>query len=243
MTLTAAGAVLYEEARALLDRAEQARARVTAAADSACITIGIVADSGEQAGTQLAAAFRRRHPNVGVRVHEAGLTDPTAGLRAGLADVALTRTPFDTTGIRVHALRSDPVGALLRSDDPLARRSSLRLADLADREWFRLPEGTDPVWRAYWNGAKPGGTLRNGPVVRTVHECIQGVLWNGVTGLTPLGDPLPQGLIAVRLADMPPSRLVLAWREADDNPLVRSFAAITAETYRQPGSQQGQFLA
>src|SRR4030081_1695156 len=37
VTLTCAGAVLYEEARALLDRAEQARARVTAAAGSASI--------------------------------------------------------------------------------------------------------------------------------------------------------------------------------------------------------------
>jgi hypothetical protein len=36
------------------------------------------------------------------------------------------------------------------------------------------------------------------------------------------------------MADMPPSRLVLAWREADTNPLVRSFADITADNYRSP---------
>ena len=234
VTLTGAGAVLYEEARTLLDRAEQARARMATAAGTASITIGIVADSAEQAGTQLAAAFRQRHPGVGVHLHEADLTDPTAGLRAGLADVALTRAPFDATGILVHVLRCDPVGVVLRTDDPLARRDSLHLAELAGRRWFQLPEGTDPIWRAYWNGTAPGASLRDGPVVRTVHECLQGVLWNGTIGLAPLGDALPEGLVSVAVADMPPSRLVLAWRQADANPLVRSFAGITADSYRSP---------
>jgi hypothetical protein len=68
--------------------------------------------------------------------------------------------------------------------------------------------------------------------VRTVHECVQGVLWNGTVGLTPLGDPLPDGLAAVEVADVAPSQLVLAWREADPSPLVRSFAAIATDTYR-----------
>ncbi len=40
------------------------------------------------------------------------------------------------------------MGALLRADDPLARRDSLELADLADRRWFRFPEGTDRAWNA-----------------------------------------------------------------------------------------------
>lgn len=154
--------------------------------------------------------FCQRHPGVGVRVHEADFTDPTAGLRADLVDVALTRAPFDATGTLVHVLRSDPVGVVLRTDDPLARHGRLHLAELADRRWFQLPEGTGPIWRAYWNGTKPGGSLRDGPVVHTVHECLEGVLWNGTVGLAPLGDSLPEGLVAVQVADMPPSRLLLA---------------------------------
>ena len=148
--------------------------------------------------------------------------------------MALTRAPFDAAGIAVHVLRSDPVGVVLRADDPLAGHDRLHLAELAGRQWFQLPEGTDPLWRAYWNGTAPGGSLRDGPVVRAVHECLQGVLWNGTAGLAPLVDSLPEGLVAVAVADMPPSRLVLAWREADANPLVRSFADITADSYRSP---------
>jgi DNA-binding transcriptional LysR family regulator len=222
---TAAGAALYDEARTLLAQADQLRVRVAAAAGAATITIGTLADSAERTGTRLAAAFHERHPGVDVRIREADFSDPTTGLRAGLADVALTRAPFEDAGISTLVLRTDPVGAVLRTDDPLARRDSLRLSDLDDSRWFRLPDGTDPVWHTYWNG----GELRGGgPVVRTVHECLQAVLWSGTVGLIPLGHTLPEGLTAVPLLDMPPSSLVVAWTEADANPLVRSFTQIAA---------------
>jgi DNA-binding transcriptional LysR family regulator len=231
VTLTSAGTALYDEARLLLEQAEHVRARVATAAGTATLTIGVLADSAEQAGTHLAAAFRRRHPAVQVSFREADFTDPTAGLRAGLADVALTRAPFDETGISTHVLRTDPIGVVLRTDDPLAGRRSLRLRDLAGRRWFQLPDGTDPVWRAYWNGTEPGGQLREGPVVRTAHECLQAVLWNGTIGLAPLGHELPNGLTAVPLVDMPPSRLIIAWNSISANPLIRSFAQIAADRY------------
>lgn len=242
VTLTAAGTVLYEQARTLLEQAEQVRARVGAAAGTATITIGILAESAEQAGTRLATAFRQRHPDVNVLIREADLTDPTTGLRAGLVDVALTRAPFDATGISIHVLRSDPVGVVLRTDDPLARRDTLHLRDLAGRRWFQLPEGTDATWCAYWNGTPSNGTppngtvptggLRDGPVVRTIHECLQAVLWNGTIGLSPLAHALPDGLTSIPLADMPPSHLVVAWNSTNANPLVRSFAHLAAATYR-----------
>ncbi|MFJ2669761.1 LysR family transcriptional regulator [Streptomyces sp. NPDC087525] len=230
VALTTAGAVLRDEARTLLDRAERVRARVTAAAGAATLTVGTLADSAEQAGTRLAAAYRQRHPAVRVRIRETDLTDPTAGLRAGLVDVALTRAPFDDTGITVRVLRSDPVGVVLRTDDPLAGRESLRRDELRDRRWFRLPEGTDPAWRAFWSGP-PAAARGDGPVVRTAQECLQSILWDGTVGLAPLGHTFPEGLTSVPLADMPSSDLVIAWNSAGTSPLIRSFVRIAAAVY------------
>jgi len=235
VTLTHAGTALYGEARALLEHAEHARARVASAAGTAVFTIGTLADSGEEAGTGLADAFRERNPGVQVRVREADLTDPTTGLRAGLVDAALTRMPFDRTGISTRVLRSDPVGVVLRTDDPLASHGTLQVRDLEERRWFQFPEDTDALWRAYWNGAAPPGTARDGPVVRTVGECVQAVLWSGTVGLaplTPLGHAWPPGLTVVPLADMAPSRLVVAWNKADANPLIRSLTQVAAAVYR-----------
>lgn len=229
VTLTAAGAVLLDDARALLDQADRVRVRVAAAAGTATITVGFLGDSTDPDATRLADAYRRRHPHVEVRIRETDLTDPTCGLHAGLVDVALTRGPFDETGLMVRQLRADPVGALLRTDDPLARRDRLELADLADRRWFRFPQGTDPGWQSYWSGGEP----RQGPVVRAVQECRQAVLWNGTVGMTLLDHEPAAGLTVVPLIDMAPSRVVAAWNEGDPNPLIRSFVQIATAAYQK----------
>ncbi|WP_329560643.1 LysR substrate-binding domain-containing protein [Kitasatospora sp. NBC_01266] len=228
VALTAVGALLLDEARALLEQADRVRERVAVAAGAATVTVGILGGSTDPGATRLAAAYRRRHPGVEVRVRETDLTDPTCGLRARLVDVALTRGPFDETGLTVRTLRTDPVGALLRADDPLARRDRLTLADLADRHWFQFPQGTDPSWQSYWNGGSP----RQGPVVRAVQECVQAVLWNGTVGMTVLGHQPPAELAVVPLVDMAPSRVVAAWNRDDPNPLIRSLVRIAATAYR-----------
>ncbi|MFE1765212.1 LysR substrate-binding domain-containing protein [Streptomyces angustmyceticus] len=228
VTLTPVGAVLLDEARALLDQAERLRVRVSAAAGVSSLTIGILGDGTDPGNTRLAAAFRRTHPGVDIHIRDTDLTDPTCGLRAGLVDVALTRAPFDDTALSVRELRTDPVGAVLRADDPLARRDHLQLADLADRRWFQFPRGTDPIWQSYWNG----GTPREGPVVRVVQECLQAVLWNSTIGLAPLGHDLPEPLTTVPLTDMPPSRVVAAWQTNNTNPLIRSFTNIAQTAYQ-----------
>ncbi|MFC9236344.1 LysR family transcriptional regulator [Streptomyces decoyicus] len=229
VTLTPVGAVLLDEARALLDQADRVRVRVAAAAGAATLTIGILGDGTDPGITKLATVFRRSHPGIDIRIRDTDLTDPTCGLRAGLVDVALTRAPFNDTALTVCELRTDPVGAVLRADDPLARRDHLKLADLADRRWFQFPQGTDPVWQSYWNG----GERREGPVVRVVQECLQAVLWNSTVGLAPLGHDLPETLAAVPLVDMAPSRVVAVFNDGDTNPLIRSFIEIAMAAYRR----------
>ncbi|KND30388.1 LysR family transcriptional regulator [Streptomyces acidiscabies] len=229
VALTPAGAVLLDEARELLERAERARVRVSTAAGTAVLVVGLLGESTDPRVTRLARAHRELHPHVEVRVRETDLTDPTCGLHAGVVDVALTRGPFDETGLVVRELRADPVGVLLRADDPLADRESLTPGELAGRRWFRFPEGTDPHWQLYWNAGEP----REGPVVRAVQECRQAVLWNGTVGMTLVGHEAGEGLAVVPLRGVPSSRVVVAWREGDANPLIRSFARVAGAVHRE----------
>ncbi|WP_432090112.1 LysR substrate-binding domain-containing protein [Streptomyces sp. NRRL F-5630] len=264
VSLTPVGKVLLEEARGLLDHAERVRERVAAAAGPARLDVGILGDSADPGASRLAEAFRARHPGIELRVRDTDLTDPTCGLRAGRVDVALTRGPFDEAGLSVHELRRDPVGVVLRADDPLAGAGALTRADLAERPWFRFPPGTDPLWQDYWCGGDG-----EGPVVRVVRECLHAVLWSGTVGLMPLagepsgpsapgrspsspGEPaprrsipvpdarhpfghdLPLGLTVVPLTGMPPSRVLVAWNKGNSDPLVRSFVALAAAAYRAP---------
>ncbi|MFK8907417.1 LysR family transcriptional regulator [Streptomyces sp. YS-3] len=227
VTLTSVGTVLLDEARALLEHADRVRVRVSAAAGVTTINVGILGDGTDPGAARLAAAYRRRHPGIDIHIRDTDLTDPTCGLRAGLVDVALTRAPFDETALTLRELRRDPVGVVLRADDPLARRGELSLAELRDRRWFQFPRDTDRAWQSYWNGGRP----RQGPVVRAVHECLQAVLWNGTVGLAPLGHDLPAELTVVPLTDMAPSRVVAVWNEGDTNPLIRSFIEIATAAY------------
>ena len=231
VALTPAGLALLDEARALLDQADRIRVRVAAAAGAATITVGILGDSADPAGPRLAAEYRRQHPGVEVSIRGTDLTDPTCGLRTGLVDVALTRGPFDETGLVVRKLRADPVGVIVRVDDPLAACEQVKLADLADRRWFRFPDGTDAVWQTYWSGGEPRHDETT-TVVRDVQECLQAVFWNGTIGMCPVGHKPPDGLVVVPLLDIAPSHVVAAWNEGDANPLIRSFVQIAADAYR-----------
>lgn len=134
------------------------------------------------------------------------------------------------TALTARELRADPVGAVLRADDPLAHRDHLKLADLAGRRWFQFPDGTDPIWQAYWNGGEP----REGPVVRVVQECVQAVLWNGTVGITPLGHKMPDGLATVPLVEMEPSNVVVVWNEGDTNPNAARLYYQRAQEPRRP---------
>lgn len=228
VALTPAGTVLRVEAGVLLRQVDRIRSRVTAAAGTATLAVGTLADAAEQVGGRLVPLFRTRHPHVHVTIHESDLGDPTAGLRAGLVDVAITRTPFDDTGISTHVLRSVSVGVVMRDDDPLARCTSVSSADLAGRRWVRLPHGTDPVWTAYWTGGEHDDAA---PRMRTIQECLQAALWNGTSALAPVDQPLPAGLVAVPLRDRPASDLVVARPKAERSPLVRSFVQVAANSW------------
>lgn len=234
VTLTAAGTTMYDEASALLEQADRIHSRVTAAG-SATLTIGTLADTAAHVGPRLVALFRARHPHVNVRVHETDLGDPTAGLHAGLVDVTLTRTPFDDNGISMRILRSVPVGVVMREDDRLAHRTSVSTADLTGRGWVRLPPGADPVWTAYWTC----DAHDTAPVMRTIQECLQAVVWNGTSALAPVDQPLPPGLVTVPFRDRPPSSLVVASLKTARSPLIRSFVQVAERSYSCRDDENG----
>lgn len=225
MTLTEAGHVLLPEAREVLARVDSLPSLVSQSAEARTLTIGTLADSVDRAGRNLIDTFCSRHPDVGIRIVEADLTDPTVGVERGLVDVALTRGPFTATGVAVAEIRRDPVGVVLRATDPLASRERVRLDELRDRRWFRIPDTADPLWRDYWAGGRePVDGFDT--IVRTVRECVQAVLWSNSIGLVPMTISRAPGITVVPVDDIPPSSLVVAWRRRDRRALIRDFVDV-----------------
>lgn len=228
ITLTAAGAALYDGARSVLEQVDRLQHQVLAAAGPRHLVVGTLADAAERLGRVLVDEFRRRHPDIGVSIHEVDLADPSAGLRSDLVDVALTRTPFEDNGITSHRLRTEAVGMVVRDDDPLADRESVLVGDLTDRAWVRLPPGTDASWCRYWTVASDAAL---GPVMRTIQECLQSVMWNGTSALAPLDQQLPEGLTLVPVVDRPPSHLVVAWKTPMHDPTIQAFVDVASEVF------------
>lgn len=222
--LTDSGALLLDEARELLERAERLKERVRRSSGQRTLVVGTVAGAGAALDPAVREEFRQRHPRATVRLRECGLTDPSAGLRTGQADVALTRLPFDTTGLDVRVLREEPVVAALPSGDPLAGTGLIDVAALRGRTTFRLPPGTDPLWRDFWLANGPD--VADAPVVTTVGECLHAIVWQSAAGLLPAAaahhHALP-GVSFVPVTGHGPSRVVLAWRAGERDGLVRDF--------------------
>lgn len=225
---TAAGEVLYAEAVELLAHAEKAALRVSAATRRV-LRLGTLADSAVRTGPDIAERFLRDNAAVEVSVHEADFTDPSAGLRRGRVDLALTRLPFDTEGLAVLPLRSDHIGVVTRSDDPIAGAVDLTSDRLAGRRLPRFPDGADPLWEAYWSVGQAVDPAA--PVIRTPTEFMQFVQWGLGIGVAPLGGRLPDGVAITPLRDVEPSRMVLAWRRDDRSPLIEAFVRTASAAF------------
>jgi len=222
MGLTQPGEVLLAEARQLLANAEQARERVRRAAGERELRVGVLGPGEAALSAPVAEAFIRDHEGVTVRLVQGDLADPTVGLAKGKVDAAITFTPFTETGLSVRTLREDRCFAALPASDPLADRSSLVRADLYGRVAVCLPEGTDAVFRGHWEPYPSA----EGPRVHSLDECLHAILWQRAVALMPeqavRSHPV-EGVTCIPVVDVPPTRLVLAWRRADRNPLVAAY--------------------
>lgn len=141
--LTDAGRALVVHADAILGRLADAEAELGAIAGlrGGRLRLTTFTTAGATIVPQAIVAFRHRHPGVELTLGPEEPQDGLVSLRAGDADIALTvATTFDPpvkddAVERLHLL-DDPLYLMLAADHPLAGRTRLRLADLADEEWI-----------------------------------------------------------------------------------------------------------
>ncbi|MEU1376567.1 LysR family transcriptional regulator [Streptomyces triculaminicus] len=222
MTLTPPGEVLLTEARRLLEGVERARDLVRQAAGRRVLRVGVVGPGEAALSATMARTFAQQHEDVEVSLIQGDLSDPTVGLAAQNVDAAITFTPFTRTGLATRTVRQDRCYAAVPSAGPLAAAPTLSRADLRGHLSIRLADDTDPLFRAHW---QPDASSE-GPVVRSLDECLHAVLWRKAVALVPeqvVRGHRIDGITYVPVSDLPPVDLVLAWRRSDRNPLVAHY--------------------
>ena len=135
---------------------------------------------------------------------------PTAGLTEGLADVAVLRRPPRDVRLRTAVVGSERRYAAVPADDPLARRRSVRLADVAGRT-VAVDVLTGTTTEELWAPPAAPAAVRS---VRGVDEWLTVIAAGqavGVTAEATARQHLRPGVVYRPVRDAPPVEVVLAW--------------------------------
>ncbi|GIH13596.1 LysR family transcriptional regulator [Rugosimonospora africana] len=249
--LTAAGAVLLDESRRLMDAATAAVSRTRrAGAERPSLVVAVKPGIDADLLRRIIAGYPEDLPPVEVSV--TGWGGPEAALRRGAADVALVHSPHDVTGLDSEPLVSEPRVVVLPATHRLAGRRRLRRADLTGEH---TPQWTDagPAEVAYWAGRDPAslavtwpngagerggpetcdGPAPDGPHVGDLSTLLEVVALGQAVAFVPASvSRYPRPDVAyVPVSDLSPMVLSVAWPQASRSRAVAAFvnAALAAQ--------------
>jgi DNA-binding transcriptional LysR family regulator len=231
--LTAAGARLCEHARPVLARAERAVSAARTARPK--LALGLRAPQTLALAGAAVERFAERRPDVELDISFGDLLDPSAGLRSGVADVAIIAGPFESDGLELRPMFSEPRGLALSADHPLAQGTEVTLAEFLDQPIVNVPTH-DETWRDYWYAASHRQGRR--PVVGATAHSMEGMLEAVRAGLgvaltiEPVVRALgPQSAIAFRpVTGLEPVEFFICWHSGDERAELNDFveAALAA---------------
>jgi len=173
--LTAGGVELYERCRPLLAGAEHAVAAARAAGVAAPrLVLGYPAPLVHRLAAPALRLFARRHPDVEVAIHFGGLLDPSGGLRDRASDVAFVYGAFESEGLELRLLFSEPRGVAVAAGHPLARKKAVTLAEFVEEPIIDVPS-MDAVNRDFWvaTAHRGGRPPRIGATVQALDGLIE----------------------------------------------------------------------
>lgn len=248
--LTAAGAVLLDESRRVLDAATAAVSRTRrAGAQRPSLVMAVKPGADPELLRGIIAGYPEDLPPVEVSV--TGWGGPESALRHGTADIGLVGSPYDATGLDSEPLLTEPRVVVLPVGHRLAGRRRLRRADLTGE---RTPQwtGASLAEAEYWAGrdaaslavtlphpageggaAGTAGPTPDGPHVADLAGLLEVVALGQAVAFVPASVsrryPRPD-LAYVPVSDLSPMVLSLAWPQASRSRAVAAFvtAALAA---------------
>ncbi|WP_327421192.1 LysR family transcriptional regulator [Streptomyces sp. NBC_01230] len=233
VTLTPAGCELLPAARrALTDLADGlSAARAVGSGRAGRLRIGFAASLALTVLPGMLRTFRDRHPDVHLDIHEMTTVPQVAALHDNTIDIGLLREPSaGETELALKTVLTEPFVAVLPAAHPLAAQRAVRLGQLADSPFVLLPREVGPQLHDRITGLCTAA----GFTPRVTQRAVE---WQTVCALveTGLGVSLaPASIRRIRLKgvafrridpDDARTRVAVAWRKDDPNPLVARLLA------------------
>ncbi|MFI0965899.1 LysR family transcriptional regulator [Streptomyces sp. NPDC021080] len=242
VTLTPVGRELLPAARqALAGLADGlAAARAVGGGRAGRLRIGFAASLALTVLPGLLRTFRERFPGVDLDIREMTSAPQIAALHDKAIDIGLLREPpADETELGFRTVLSEHFVAVLPRAHPLAAQQSVRLGQLADSPFVLLPRAVGPQLHDQIIGLCTAA----GFAPRVAQHAVE---WQTVCALVEAGlgvSLAPASIRRIRLKDVAFRRIVpgtartrvaVAWRRDDQNPLVAHLLAAVSRNPADP---------
>lgn len=241
--LTPAGHRLARHARSLLAAAETARADVTDAATGApgTLRVGVMGHGSAELTPAVVQAFRTAHPEIDLRLVALDFTEHVSALLEHRVDIAFVRPAPDDERVEVDVLTTERRIVVVPARWEVADAPQLRLADVLDLPFIRLPEHTPRPFTdyLYFTAARDGAAPRRSEDAAVSPQQVLATAAAGRGAGSALESfqrfyPWP-GTRCVPVADAPWEHSVLASRAQEHDPAVRAFRSLAAGIARELG--------
>jgi DNA-binding transcriptional LysR family regulator len=228
--LTPAGRVFLGEARLVLTAASRAEDRVRKAEEGlvGTLRIGMIAPSANAWLARILQDFQQRFPGVQLSVFDLVSTEQLKRLHGDQLDVGLLRPPVGFAELDYQFVEESPQVIAMPAGHALARKRRLAWPDFHDVSMVLMhPSVQHGYYDAFFAACAKAGAV---PRATQYANDIQTKMWliSAGFGLAPTTSTLAEvtrpGLVFREPPPgLPPVRTVLAWRRADESPLVRAF--------------------
>ena len=177
--MTDAGRLFLKEARAVLERTDEAVRNVRALAETGEreLHVGYSPLPSAQIVPAALRAFQQVMPNVHVKLHDWSNEELLAGLRDGRLQLAFCVPPLRRGAfrdLRFEELIRERVRVAVPPNHRLAQRRSVSLADVAQEPFIGLTRENSPYYYAYL--AAVFAPVKNNPRVIEEHDSMLGVI-------------------------------------------------------------------
>jgi len=176
--LTEAGRAFLTEARAVLQRAEDAvkAARAIATGGRGELHVGYAPSLTARILPQALRAFQAELPNVHVKLHDFSTEEMLAGLREGKLQIAFVvrLTPALLRGLRFEELARDSICLAVAPKHPLAGRRTVSLAEVAREPLITYSRKDYPD--AHENLAAMFAAIKSKPRIAEEHDSVSSLI-------------------------------------------------------------------
>lgn len=229
--LTAAGHLLLDRGRAIVDEVDEVRAEVYQAGSgvTGTLRIGMVGSAAYTVMPGIVRASGEAYPDLKLELHGEMLSpELEKALVDGDLDAAVVRSPPAGPEVGFRIIGREPLMVAVPARGPLGRDGTLTAGDLRDERFVSYPPGTaiHRLTQQICRGA--GFECRVAQVVRELSAALCLVAAGTGVAVVPVGARVVRmaGVRFCELVGAPETELALVWRRGDYSHLVANFVEL-----------------